>query len=63
MKKMAVFVDRQNLGDPNYRPMAEDLSASIPFHAAMDLVLKGLRQSNGYTEFILYARRREVKNG
>ncbi len=63
MKKMAIFVDRQNLGDPNYLPMAEDLSASIPFHAAMDLVLKGLKQPNGYTEFILYARRREEKNG
>ncbi len=63
MKKMAVFVDRQNLGDPNYSPMADDLSASIPFHAAMDLVLKGLKQPNGYTEFILYARRREEKAG
>ena len=63
MKKMAIFVDRQNLGDSNYLPMAEDLTASIPFHAAMDLVLKGLKQPNGYTEFILYTRRREEKNG
>jgi len=61
MQKMAVFVDRQNEGDPNYRPMSADFSSSIPFQAALDLALKGRAQPNGYTEFILYARRLEQK--
>ncbi len=61
MKRMAVIVDRQNRNDSNYRPMSEDFSASIPFLAAIDLVLKGRQQANGYTEFILYCRRQEQK--
>ncbi len=61
MQKMAIFVDRQNEGDPNYQPMSADFTASIPFQAALDLALKGRVQPNGYTEFILYARRLEQK--
>ncbi|MEE8233927.1 MAG: malate synthase G, partial [Gammaproteobacteria bacterium] len=61
MKRMAVIVDRQNRDDKNYKPMSADFENSIPFQAALDLVLKGLDQANGYTEFILYQRRREQK--
>ena len=61
MKRMAVIVDRQNRDDRNYEPMSKDFSASIPFLAAIDLVLKGRKQANGYTEFILYKRRQEQK--
>ncbi|MGH8553784.1 MAG: hypothetical protein ACRERS_10855, partial [Methylococcales bacterium] len=61
MKTMALLVDRQNSGDPAYKPMSSDFSSSIPFQAALDLALRGRRQPNGYTEFILYARRREEK--
>lgn len=61
MKRMAVIVDRQNRDDENYEPMSNDFSTSVPFLAAIDLVLKGRKQANGYTEFILYKRRQEQK--
>jgi malate synthase len=60
-ERMAEIVDRQNKGDPNYRNMAPHFEKSIPFQAAMDLVLKGQEAENGYTEPVLHARRRQVK--
>ena len=61
MQRMAIAVDGQNADDDVYEPMASDYNASIPFQAAVALVLEGRAQKNGYTEAILRAHRRRQK--
>ena len=60
MKRMAVIVDQQNSGDPQYQSMSPSYDG-IAFEAACNLAIEGRTQPSGYTEPILHEMRLRVK--
>ncbi len=60
-EKMAGVVDWQNLTDPMYQAMTDDLDNNIAFQAALELVFTGREAANGYTEPVLHRHRKRVK--
>ena len=62
LKQMAVIVDKQNEGDPNYVKMTNNFETSLAFQTACDLVFKGKEQPSGYTEPLLHLNRLKMKS-
>jgi malate synthase len=61
MERMAIIVDKQNIDEPDYRPMAPNLYESTAFKAAHALILNGVEEASGYIESTLQWYRREAK--
>ena len=60
LKRMAKFVDQQNIGEANYINMSPHY-ISLAFQAAQDMIFHGRGAPNGYTEPTLHRRRKQLK--
>ena len=60
-ERMSKIVDEQNAGDPLYQPMFGRFAESLAYQAALELVLEGKKQPNGYTEPLLHQYRLRLK--
>ncbi|MFE6996787.1 malate synthase G [Microbacterium sp. NPDC057659] len=63
LRRLAVVVDEQNAGDPNYEKLAfaDGEQPGIAYTAARRLIVEGAAQPSGYTEPLLHGLRREKK--
>ncbi|MGW9627182.1 malate synthase G [Microbacterium sp. NPDC055521] len=63
LRRLAVVVDEQNAGDPNYEKLAfgDGENPGIAYTAARRLIVEGAAQPSGYTEPLLHGLRREKK--
>ncbi len=63
LRRLAVVVDEQNAGDPNYEKLAfpEGGTPGVAYTAARRLIVEGASQPSGYTEPLLHGLRREKK--
>jgi malate synthase len=62
LHRMAIKVDAQNEGDPDYRPLVTDAGTSLAFAAARALIMQGATQPSGYTEPLLHRFRQQAKD-
>ncbi|MCL4112636.1 UNVERIFIED_CONTAM: hypothetical protein GTU68_052083 [Idotea baltica] len=61
LARMALLVDSQNSQNLGYLPLANNSNENIAFLAAKELILDGRTQPNGYTDMVLYQRRKDFK--
>jgi malate synthase len=54
LTRMAPIVDAQNSGDTSYSPLALEPGCNLAMNAASELIFNAQKESNGYTEGVLF---------